>query len=315
MADYLTFKEIKEAVSRAIKDPQQRMGEVIGEMVNMVYLTEILQADDLYPLHWLHTPIHTKFHATKIITDISQSDPAVVTSPAHGFLGGEVIAIWDAGGMTEINFGYERLDNLRLYVVDSVFADTFTIVDIWGSNIDSTGYTAYTSSGTIFHHGWLVVGGASSMIRRITDIGRHESTPLVSMSWEELLRSPDHYISNSSGSVDRYINFQTFDGDGNAYNYAFTFPGAQEDDQGYVMIEAGGAKLELDADVPLLPTQYHFLLVSGTVMRMKETGIDVATPQLWPAIYSQQIQSMVTKNRQWWRQHEEQKNSIPYGLV
>lgn len=73
--------------------------------------------------------------ATKTITDIDQSDPAVVTSTAHGLTVGTVGRIAAVVGMTEVNG--------NLYVVDNPETDDFEL-----AGVDSTGYTPYTSGGT-----------------------------------------------------------------------------------------------------------------------------------------------------------------------
>lgn len=69
------------------------------------------------------------------ITNVTQANPAVVTSNAHGYSNGDRIIIDGVGGMTELNN--------REFTVAGVTANTFQL-----SGINSTGFTAYTSGGT-----------------------------------------------------------------------------------------------------------------------------------------------------------------------
>jgi len=73
--------------------------------------------------------------ATKTITGVTQADPAVVTSAAHGYSNGDRIIIQSVAGMTELNN--------RQFVVAGVTANTFQL-----AGVDSSAYTAYASGGT-----------------------------------------------------------------------------------------------------------------------------------------------------------------------
>lgn len=73
--------------------------------------------------------------AAKTITDISETDPAVVASTAHGLPVGTVGRIAAVVGMTEVN--------AKLFVVDNPDTNDFEL-----AGVDATGYTPYTSGGT-----------------------------------------------------------------------------------------------------------------------------------------------------------------------
>lgn len=73
--------------------------------------------------------------AAKTITAITQANPAVVTSAAHGFSNGDMVDIVSVVGMTQLNN--------RRFTVAGVAANTFQL-----SGLDSTGFTAYVSGGT-----------------------------------------------------------------------------------------------------------------------------------------------------------------------
>lgn len=72
---------------------------------------------------------------TRVITAITQANPAVVTSAGHGYANDNEEFIQGVVGMTELNG--------RTFAIDNVTANTFELV-----GIDSTGYGAYVSGGT-----------------------------------------------------------------------------------------------------------------------------------------------------------------------
>ena len=74
------------------------------------------------------------------ITGITQADPGVVTSVAHGLSDGDYVDLSDIVGMTELN--------TYRYKVANKTADTFELTEEdTGDDIDTTGYTAYVSGG------------------------------------------------------------------------------------------------------------------------------------------------------------------------
>ncbi|AMM23165.1 phage tail tube protein [Variovorax sp. PAMC 28711] len=79
--------------------------------------------------------VSTGVGSTKTITDVDQTDPALVASTAHGLALGTVGRIAAVVGMTELN------DNL--YVVENPDTDDFEL-----AGVDATGYTPYVSGGT-----------------------------------------------------------------------------------------------------------------------------------------------------------------------
>jgi len=76
----------------------------------------------------------------KTITGITQANPAVVTSSSHGYSNGDEIKITSVVGMTEVN-------NKR-FLVAGVTTNTFELQDKDSVDINSSGYTAYSSAGT-----------------------------------------------------------------------------------------------------------------------------------------------------------------------
>ena len=97
----------------------------------------IIEMGDLYMRFYRDDAAITE--ADKVITNITQANPAVVSSAAHGYANGDTVIINDVVGMTEVN-------NKR-YLVANVAAGTFELQDLDANNIDSTGFTAYGSAG------------------------------------------------------------------------------------------------------------------------------------------------------------------------
>ena len=84
------------------------------------------------------------------ITGITQADPAVVTSNGHGLNDGDHIRIVDVSGMTEVN----STD----YIVAGAATNTFELQDTDSADVDSTGYTTYTSGGEIYVYTDTITG-------------------------------------------------------------------------------------------------------------------------------------------------------------
>jgi hypothetical protein len=77
---------------------------------------------------------------TGTISGATQADPVVVTATAHPHSDGDDVYVSGVVGMTELNGRTMRVANKA--------ANTFELTDFDGNNIDSTGYTAYSSAGT-----------------------------------------------------------------------------------------------------------------------------------------------------------------------
>ena len=76
----------------------------------------------------------------KTISGATQANPVVITASSHGFNNGDHVIIGSVVGMTELN-GVTG-------IVAGKTTNTFQLTDVDGTNINSTGYTAYSSAGT-----------------------------------------------------------------------------------------------------------------------------------------------------------------------
>lgn len=76
------------------------------------------------------------------ISGATQANPGVITtSAAHGMIDGDLCYIESVGGMTQLN-------NLFFLVV-YISTTTFSLTDLSGTAINTTGYGAYTAGGTV----------------------------------------------------------------------------------------------------------------------------------------------------------------------
>jgi hypothetical protein len=78
--------------------------------------------------------------ATKNITGITQANPGVVTSNAHGYANGDEVFISGVGGMTSLNG--------KNYLIAGATANTYTLTTLDGVPINTATLPAYTAGGT-----------------------------------------------------------------------------------------------------------------------------------------------------------------------
>ena len=77
--------------------------------------------------------------AGKTITAITQANPGVITSAAHGFSNGQWVVLSGIVGMTQLNG--------NTYIVAGAAANTFTLTDLFGNAVNTTTFGAYVSGG------------------------------------------------------------------------------------------------------------------------------------------------------------------------
>lgn len=113
-------------------------------IVPFAYSTEqtfVLEFGDQYVR--FHTQGATLLESGLTITGISKANPGVLTYTGTDPANGDWMYLSGIGGMTELNGRYVKVANVN------AGANTFELTDIHGGgNINTTGYTTYTSSGT-----------------------------------------------------------------------------------------------------------------------------------------------------------------------
>ena len=92
--------------------------------------------------------ISTATSTVRTITAVSKANPAVVTA-TNTYVGGEIIQIDGVGGMVELNG--------RAYVVATPTGTNFAL-----KGVDSTGYSTYTSGGTVTPQTMTLIGNVKS---------------------------------------------------------------------------------------------------------------------------------------------------------
>lgn len=102
--------------------------------------TYVLEFGDQYMR--VHKDGSQVIEAAKTITGITQANPAVVTATSHGYSTGQEVYVSGIGGMTDLNGR-----NLKITVLT---ANTFSLQYMDGTNVNSSGFTAYTSGGSSF---------------------------------------------------------------------------------------------------------------------------------------------------------------------
>lgn len=118
---------------------------------------------------------------TKSITGITLANPGVFTVTAHGRVTGDVIYVAGVqNSMTQLPDGYYQVTNLT--------ADTFSLKDVFGTAINTTSYTAYTSGGTI--------ATASGVTNNLTTAGNYNSVTWVDPSAANHIRYNVYKLSN-----------------------------------------------------------------------------------------------------------------------
>jgi hypothetical protein len=100
--------------------------------------TFVLEFGHLYVR--FHTQGGTLVEAAKVLTAITQANPGVASSAAHGFANGDTLLLAAINGMAPLNNRWVK--------AAGVAAGTFQLTDLGGSNINTTAFPPYVSAGT-----------------------------------------------------------------------------------------------------------------------------------------------------------------------
>ena len=88
--------------------------------------------------------------ASKTLTGATQANPCAITIVGHGYTTGDVVMITSVGGMTQLND--------KLYAITVTSPDAFTL-----DGIDSSGYSAWTTGGSVTKGAFYVAKEATAM--------------------------------------------------------------------------------------------------------------------------------------------------------
>lgn len=127
----------------------QYVSEVKDSSKRVKLIPFIFNSDQTYALEFgnLYIRVYkdgaqvTESATSKVITGITQANPAVVTtSTSHGYTSGQEVYISGVLGMTEVNG--------RNFKIANASGSTFELQYLDGTNVNSTGFSAYSSAGT-----------------------------------------------------------------------------------------------------------------------------------------------------------------------
>lgn len=103
-----------------------------------------------------------KDNASVNVTGATKANPCVLTAPVHGFKSGQVVSVRNVGGMTQLNNDPQPGPYTRDFQIVVIDADHFSLV-----GVDSSGFSSYTSGGTV-GLAWLLVPGMGGTGNRAT---------------------------------------------------------------------------------------------------------------------------------------------------
>ncbi len=125
--------------------------EFLGEVKDSSKVTRLIpfefKTSDTYALEFgnqymrvFRNGLQVLEDSEKAVSAITKANPGVFTSTSHGLTNGDEVYLTNTGGgMTELV--------VRNYLVANSTANTFTLTDLFGVAINTTGFTTYTGSG------------------------------------------------------------------------------------------------------------------------------------------------------------------------
>lgn len=305
MANYLALSDIYGQIELMLTD--YRDGNRRTELkaaINMVYLLEMLNCDDLFPCLWflafLDDSVKCKDSAT--ITGITAATPPVVTSAAHGYANGDIIQIAGVVGMTELNN--------RVFVVADRAVNTFELQTLDGTDIVGAGYTAWTSGGTVYHRGISLASGYEKVL---TAAWHGYNGEMKEIDEKELERTTSWWDPATSGLPTRYLQKKYFTAAGVEANRILWFPRPDDNYPMRAWLQKQADRLSANTDVPILPYQYHDGIIAGTIARLTQyPQIQIENAVVWPGIYKAHLEALKNENRKWWKRFNKEQRSGYY---
>jgi len=277
MTDYLDFLGIRNAVKRTIKARKGSKDDLINSVINMVYVNEMINADDLFPIHWLTDFDDSKLSvAPATISAITRAANALVTtSSAHDLKAGHIVILANISGMTELND--------RVFLVVSVpSTTTFTISQ------NTNGYTAYTSGGYAYHRG-ISLDSASKNVKRLLYASWNNESRMREVAPKEIESNTTYHDNDTNAIPERYFFGQSFDALGNETYQMLWYPCADGEYRLRYWFEERVSRLVNDTDVPVMPPTFHDTIVAGAVTRLIENNVQVENAVIWPQLYMNQL--------------------------
>ena len=295
----MQFSTIYGDVCKAIGDLSNVRIDEVKAVVNMVYLSELLNADSDRPMFFLRRfddSITTKDSDT--IVSITKASPAVMTTTADTYQTGDVIQSFDVVGMTDIEH--------RVFKLTRTGAKTYNLYSLDGTIVNSTNFVAVATGGTIYHRG-TVLSAAVKSIERITWNGYTDE--LIPLNSKELEESTSYWDDDTSRPL--YFNhYQTFTTTGTQIDIIMWFNLPDTNYQMRLWFEYSPAAMSSDSEYPVLPPQFHGAIEAGSITRLGENKTQVEAGVVWPQLYKMQVEALVSYNRKLWKQYDNKRSDI-----
>lgn len=125
------------------------------------------------------------------ITGATEATPCVITAVGHSFNDNDKVKISGVSGMTELNG--------QIYTVTNKGTDTFELEDDNGADINSGGYTSYTSGGTAYLATELTQVHVERKFATSTDVGSFSGSGLVSLTSGNTIEA---YVKGTTDNTD-----------------------------------------------------------------------------------------------------------------
>lgn len=296
MADQMTFEEIYQAVMVAIGDAQYQRTAEVKAVVNMVYLNEVCQCDELYPLFWLLDCDDSKKSKVRAaITGITIASPGVFTAAAHGYVSGDVVTLYDIAGTTQLNY--------RTGVVVYISANSFSLTDLNGTAINTTGMTAYISGGYAHHRGVTLTD-----CTRVIQANWHGYNKGLDFIGPDRLEAEASWMDVSTSRPMKMMHRKVFVS-GSQVDYLLWYQAADAAYSARIWTEKQVPRLSAASDYPAGPTQVGDAIIAGAITRLGENKTQVEAGVVWPSIYTGHLNALKVMNRRWWAQFKQDERS------
>lgn len=295
----MTFQEIYEAIQRATGKNTTAEVELCKQMANMVYLDEIMTADELYPLFWMMSLNDSRRTvASANVTAVTKANPGVM-STANSFTSGDIATIYNISGMTELNARTIKV-GAGSSSSEIVLTDPET-----GENIDTSSFTTYTSGGKIVHRGITLPSVESFLDMSFDDENNEE---IVDITMDELKSNPIWW-SDQTSRPKRWTHRKVFTASGTEQDQLWWFAGSDAAYYLRLWFQKRATRLSDTTDVPLLPGRFHDAIVAGAITRLSESNVQVENAVVWPAIYAAHLEAIVSYNRRYWKRLEQKRQA------
>jgi len=291
--NYMTLSDLRTAINEMIKKPRGSNNTMIDYMINMVYMNEIMVADDLYILYWmLDFDDQKQSVAPATLSSVTKAADAVFTTAAdHGLAVGDIISIHNVSGMTEVND--------RIYRISAVPTTTTFKV-----GINSVDYTAYSSGGDVYHKG-VELNTSNKNVQRIISAAWNNEKHMKEITPKEIAADVQFHHYDTKSRPTRYFHGKSYSTTGSEINQLLWYPGADAQYRLRYWFEARVQKLVNDTDVPLLPPEFHNTIISGALTRLSDnSGFQIENAVLWPRLYSNEIEKLKQFNRKFYKENE-----------